>query len=33
VLSGVHFERGEPLPVEVVRLLIDARLQEIEEEK
>jgi uncharacterized protein YdhG (YjbR/CyaY superfamily) len=33
VLSGVHFERGEPLPVEVVRMLIEARLQEIEEEK
>ena len=33
VMSGVHFDRGEPLPVEVIQLLIDTRLKEIEEEK
>ena len=33
VLSGVHFERGEPLPLDVVKLLIDARMAEIKEEK
>jgi uncharacterized protein YdhG (YjbR/CyaY superfamily) len=31
--SGVQFQRGEPLPLEVIRMLIEARLQEIEEDK
>lgn len=29
--SGVQFIRGEPLPLELVRILIEARIQEIEE--
>ncbi len=33
VLSGVHFERGEPLPVEVLQLLIETRLGEIKDEQ
>jgi uncharacterized protein YdhG (YjbR/CyaY superfamily) len=31
--SGVQFQRGEPLPLEVIRMLIEARIQEIEEDK
>jgi hypothetical protein len=27
----LQFQRGEPLPLEVIRLLVDARMQEIEE--
>ncbi|MDE2387115.1 MAG: DUF1801 domain-containing protein [Actinomycetales bacterium] len=30
--SGLQFQRGEPLPVEVIRMLIDARIKEIEED-
>ena len=30
--SGLQFQRGEPLPLEVIQLLVDARLQEIEED-
>ncbi len=29
--SGVQFQRGEPLPLELIRILIEARIQEIEE--
>lgn len=31
--SGLQFQRGEPLPVEVIRMLIDARIKEIEEDQ
>jgi uncharacterized protein YdhG (YjbR/CyaY superfamily) len=31
--SGLQFQRGEPLPLEVVRMLIEARIKEIEEDK
>jgi uncharacterized protein YdhG (YjbR/CyaY superfamily) len=32
-LADKLFQRGEPLPPEVVRMLIEARIQEIEEDK
>lgn len=31
--SGLQFMRGEPLPLEIIRLLIETRLIEIEEDK
>lgn len=31
--SGVQFQRGEPLPLDLIRILIEARIQEIEEDK
>ena len=31
--SGLQFMRGEPLPVEVIRMLIEARIKEIEEDQ
>ena len=30
--SGLQFQRGEPLPLDVIRLLIQTRLTEIEED-
>ena len=29
--SGLQFQRGEPLPLDVIRMLIEARIKEIEE--
>jgi uncharacterized protein YdhG (YjbR/CyaY superfamily) len=29
--SGLQFKRGEPLPIDVIRMLIETRIQEIEE--
>ena len=31
--SGLQFKRGEPLPLEVIRMLIEARIREIEEDQ
>lgn len=30
--SGLQFKRGEPLPIDVIRMLVEARIREIEED-